>query len=251
MNTGPASCASNPAKLGFSLLQNDCPCTNSGTYYNWQTCGCVSCATKIVGCITCDAPDATQSPALPVQHATALDPFCRHLHMQCELSDGRLPELRQQLRYLHHLRYHQPLPALFRKVCMCVRLCAERLNLRHLRHTHAELPVLQLEHHLHSCVSTSYALSGGACPLCSTVLSNCLTCTSASVCIACTSTSYALVSSNCVPCSTPLVGCVTCSSSTSCTTCNAAGHLPSQDQNVSVAQATPSLEPPAAPAALK
>lgn len=32
---------------------------------------------------------------------------------------------------------------------MCVRLCAERLNLRHLRHTHAELPVLQLEHHLH------------------------------------------------------------------------------------------------------
>jgi hypothetical protein len=72
-----------------------------------------------------------------------------------------------------------------------------------------------------TCNADSYYLNGVNCVLCSTAMTNCVTCSSISTCLTCTSSSF-VYSGHCAVCSSfpILINCQSCSDQITCTSCN-------------------------------
>lgn len=69
-------------------------------------------------------------------------------------------------------------------------------------------------------ISNYYLDPNGNCQNCSTLITNCVTCTSSSNCTSCTNNQYAINSGNqCQLCSDLMTNCSTCTSSSNCTGC--------------------------------
>lgn len=225
---GRVKCQNNPAAVIWSITSPDvCSCTVGGSYYNWKICGCSTCASAIVGCLSCTSNatsvvcqscstaqnyvlnsvtgicDCKPGTSIPVGCLT-----CTPTKGNCQLCDIANNFVQQSGKCVCKSGY-----TLIQASCKaCPTLLSNCVTC-----TSASVCT--------SCTNRLYALSAGSCKLCSAIMSNCVNCSSESSCLSCINNTFALSSNRCVACSALLVGCIQCATPTVCTSCNATAHL--------------------------